>query len=127
HFLEMESAIDNFRDVGYQTMLKDLTVDKLVAAKVAAPHEIKMAFSPPDFQNNGTPVPIWNNQQLRYIEQEWAQLTAAEALAGSWCRPRVRRRDSGIRAVSRSLRAAMCAGLVPQQPPTIWTPRATQL
>ena len=35
HFLEMQSAIDNFRDVGYQTMLKDLTIEKLNAAKVA--------------------------------------------------------------------------------------------
>ena len=57
HFLEMESAISNFRDVGYQTMLSDLTVDKLVAAKVAQPHEIEMAFSPPAFQNNGIPAP----------------------------------------------------------------------
>ncbi len=77
HFLEMESAIDNFRDVGYQTMLKDLTVDKLVAAKVAAPHEIKMAFSPPDFQNNGIPIPTWNTQQLTAIEQEFTKLTSS--------------------------------------------------
>jgi len=77
HFLEMQSAIDNFRDVGYQTMLKDLTVDKLVAAKVAHPHEIRMAFSPPDFQNNGIPIPTWNTHQLTWIEQEFAQLTTA--------------------------------------------------
>ena len=77
HFLELESAIENFRDVGYQTMLKDLTVDKLFAAKVAKPHEIVMAFSPPDFQNNGVPVPIWNLQQRELIEQEFTQLTAA--------------------------------------------------
>ena len=36
HFLESQSAIDNFRDVGYQTMLKNLTIDKINAAKVAA-------------------------------------------------------------------------------------------
>lgn len=77
HFLELQSAIDNFRDVGYQSMLKDLTVDKLVAAKVAAPHEIEMAFSPPAFQNNGIPVPTWNSQQLTWIEQEFTQLTSA--------------------------------------------------
>ena len=76
HFLEMQSAIDNFRDVGYQTMLKDLTIDKLNAAKVADPHEIAMAFSPPSFQNNGTPVPTWNSQQLMWIEQAFTQLTA---------------------------------------------------
>ena len=76
HFLEMQSAIDNFRDVGYQTMLKHLTVDKLVAAKVAKPHEIAMAFSPPAFQNHGTPVPTWNSQQLTWIEQAFTQLTA---------------------------------------------------
>ena len=77
HFLELQSAIDNFRDVGYQTMLKELTLDKLVAAKVAAPHEIAMAFSPPAFQNNGIPIPTWNRQQLAAIEQAFAQLTAA--------------------------------------------------
>ena len=77
HFLQLQSAIENFRDVGYQTMLKDLTIDKLFAAKVAKPHEIEMAFSPPDFQNNGIPVPIWNSQQRQLIEQEFAQLTAA--------------------------------------------------
>jgi spermidine/putrescine transport system substrate-binding protein len=77
HFLELQSTIDNFRDVGYQTMLKDLTLDKLMAEKVAAPHEIEMAFSPPAFQNNGTPIPTWNRQQLAAIEQEFAQLTAA--------------------------------------------------
>jgi spermidine/putrescine transport system substrate-binding protein len=76
HFLEMQSAIDNFRDVGYQTMLNDLTIDKLMAAKVAKPHEIEMAFSPPDFQRNGIPIPSWNAQQLQTIEQQFAQLTA---------------------------------------------------
>jgi spermidine/putrescine transport system substrate-binding protein len=77
HFLEMESAIDNFRDVGYQTMLKDLTIDKLKVAKVASPHEIEMAFSPPDFQNNGIPIPTWNTQQLTTIEQEFTKLSAS--------------------------------------------------
>jgi spermidine/putrescine transport system substrate-binding protein len=76
HFLETESAIANFRDVGYQTMLTDLTVDKLVAAKVADPHEIEMAFSPPAFQENGIPVPFWNTQQLTWMEREFAQLTS---------------------------------------------------
>lgn len=76
HFLEMQSAIDNFRDVGYQTMLKELTVEKLTAAKVAKPREIEMAFSPPSFQNNGIPVPTWNTQQLQWIEQAFTQLTA---------------------------------------------------
>jgi spermidine/putrescine transport system substrate-binding protein len=77
HFLESQSAIDNFRDVGYQTMLKNLTIDKLNAAKVAAPREITMAFSPPAFQNNGIPIPTWNSQQLTAIEQEFARLTSA--------------------------------------------------
>lgn len=77
HFLETESAIDNFRDVGYQTMLKELTMDKLVAAKVGAPHEIAMAFSPPAFQNNGIPVPTWNSKQLTAIEQAFTQLTSS--------------------------------------------------
>jgi spermidine/putrescine transport system substrate-binding protein len=75
HVLEMQSAIDNFRDIGYQTMLKDLTIDKLIAAKVAKPHEIEMAFSPPDFQNNGIPIPTWNNQQRLLIEQAFVRLT----------------------------------------------------
>jgi hypothetical protein len=75
HVLEMQSAIDNFRDIGYQTMLKDLTIDKLIAAKVAKPHEIEMAFSPPDFQNNGIPIPTWNNQQRLLVEQAFVRLT----------------------------------------------------
>jgi spermidine/putrescine transport system substrate-binding protein len=76
HFLEMQSAIDNFRDVGYQTMLTDLTLEKLKAAKVAKPHEIEMAFSPPAFQDNGIPIPTWNSHQHVWIEQAFAQLTA---------------------------------------------------
>ena len=55
-------------------MLKDLTIDKLIAAKVAAPHEINMAFSPPAFQNNGIPVPTWNSHQLTWIERYEAAL-----------------------------------------------------
>jgi len=76
HFLEIDSAIDNFRDVGYQTMLADLTEDKLAAAKVADPHEIEMAFSPSAFQENGIPVPFWNTDQLTWMEREFAQLTS---------------------------------------------------
>jgi spermidine/putrescine transport system substrate-binding protein len=76
HFLEMQSAIDNFRDIGYQTMLKDLTIDTLKTAKVAKPHEIEMAFSPPAFQNNAIPGPVWNPQQLVAFEQQYAQISA---------------------------------------------------
>jgi spermidine/putrescine transport system substrate-binding protein len=76
HFLELDSAIHNFRDIGYQAMLKDLTIDSLMAAKVAAPHEIEMAFSPPAFQANGTAPPNFNSQQQVWIEQAFAQLTA---------------------------------------------------
>jgi spermidine/putrescine transport system substrate-binding protein len=76
HFLEMQSAIYNFRDIGYQTMLKDLTIDVLKAHKVADPHEIEMAFSPPAFQNNGIPGPVWNAQQLVAFEQQYAQISA---------------------------------------------------
>jgi spermidine/putrescine transport system substrate-binding protein len=76
HFLELDSAIANFRDIGYQTMISDLTVDTLKAAKVADPHEIEMAFSPPTFQDNGIPVPFWNTQQLTWMEREFAQLTS---------------------------------------------------
>ena len=46
------------------------------AAKVADPHEIEMAFSPPAFQNNGIPGPVWNPQQLSAFEQQYAQISA---------------------------------------------------
>jgi spermidine/putrescine transport system substrate-binding protein len=76
HFLEMQSAIDNFRDVGYQTMLKGLTVAELTAANVAPPHAIQMAFATPIMQENGYPTPIFQTQQLVWIEGAFAQLTA---------------------------------------------------
>jgi spermidine/putrescine transport system substrate-binding protein len=76
HFLETQSAIDNFRDVGYQTMLKDLTADTLKAAKVGPDHAIDMAFATAADQENGYPTPIFNTQQLTWIESSFAQLTA---------------------------------------------------
>ncbi|HEX5192687.1 MAG TPA: extracellular solute-binding protein [Solirubrobacteraceae bacterium] len=76
HFLELESAIANFRDEGYQTMLKGLTKEKLKAAKVAPAHAIDMAFATPEMQANGLPAPTFNSSQLQWIEQAFAQLTA---------------------------------------------------
>jgi spermidine/putrescine transport system substrate-binding protein len=76
HFLETQSAIDNFRDVGYQTMLTDLTKEKLIAAKVGPAHAIDMAFATAADQENGYPTPIFNTQQLTWIESSFAQLTA---------------------------------------------------
>ncbi len=79
HFLEEQSAIDNFRDVGYQTMLKGLTMQKLEAAKVAPTHAIQMAFSPPNFQSLGIPAPIYNTTQIKWIEQAFTALTSGAA------------------------------------------------
>jgi spermidine/putrescine transport system substrate-binding protein len=76
HFLELQSAIDNFRDVGYQTMRKDLTIETLMAAKVAPPHAIEMAFATAAQQENGLPAPIFNSQQLTWIERAFTQLTS---------------------------------------------------
>jgi spermidine/putrescine transport system substrate-binding protein len=76
HFLEEQSAIDNFRDVGYQTMLKGLTTEKLEAAKVAPKHAIQMAFSPPNFQSLGIAAPIYNTTQIQWIEQAFTALTS---------------------------------------------------
>ena len=76
HFLEEQSAIDNFRDEGYQTMLNGLTVEKLKAAKVAAPHAIEMAFATATDQADGLPAPIFNSHQLIWIEHAFAQLTS---------------------------------------------------
>ncbi|MHB1569842.1 MAG: hypothetical protein ACYC0H_11610, partial [Solirubrobacteraceae bacterium] len=77
HFLEKQSAIDNFRDEGYQTMLKDLSIKDLEAAKVAPTHAIQMAFATPPMQANGLPAPIFNPHQLIWIEKAFAQLTSA--------------------------------------------------
>jgi len=76
HFLEEESAIANFRDEGYQTMLKGLTKEKLKAAKVAAPRAIDLAFATAEQQANGFPAPIFNSQQLIWIERAFTQLTS---------------------------------------------------
>ena len=76
HFLEEQSAIDNFRDEGYQTMLQGLTIEKLKAAKVAPDHAIEMAFATAEQQTNGLPSPIYKPQQLIMLEQAFAQLTA---------------------------------------------------
>jgi len=77
HFLEKQSAIDNFRDEGYQTMLKGLTIQDLEAARVAPTHAIEMAFATPADQANGLPAPIFNPHQLVWIEKAFAQLTSA--------------------------------------------------
>jgi spermidine/putrescine transport system substrate-binding protein len=76
HFLELESAIANFRDEGYQTMLKDLTKDKLKAAKVAPPYAIDMAFATAEQQANGLPTPIYKSTQLLGLERAYTQLTS---------------------------------------------------
>ncbi len=76
HFLEEQSAIDNFRDEGYQTMLKGLTIEKLKAAKVAPDYAIEMAFATAEQQTNGLPSPIYKANQLVAFEQAFAQLTA---------------------------------------------------
>ncbi|MGH2858680.1 MAG: ABC transporter substrate-binding protein [Solirubrobacteraceae bacterium] len=76
HFLEEQSAIDNFRDEGYQTMLDGLTIGKLEAAKVAPQHAIEMAFATAEQQANGLPAPIFNPHQLIWIEHAFAQLTS---------------------------------------------------
>ena len=76
HFLEEQSAIDNFRDEGYQTMLKGLTIEKLKAAKVAPDYAIEMAYATAEQQTNGLPDPIFKPQQLAAFEQAFAQLTA---------------------------------------------------
>lgn len=77
HFLEMESAIQNFRDVGYQTMLQGLTIEKLKAAKVADPYAIEMAFAPPIYQQNGIPVPLTTPQQLIWFENAFTKLSSS--------------------------------------------------
>lgn len=76
HFLEQQSAIDNFRDVGYQTMRKDLTLDVLKKAKVAPEHAIDMVYATPADQQNGLPSPVLNAHQLQWTE------TAFTALGG---------------------------------------------
>jgi len=76
HFLEMESAINNFRDEGYQTMLKDLSLEKLKATKVAPDYAIEMAFATAAQQANGLPSPIYKPEQLLAVERAFTQLTA---------------------------------------------------
>ena len=71
----IDEAINKVR-VELPADANDLTIDKVTAAKVAKPHEIEMAFSPPDFQKNGIPFPSWNAQQLQTIEQPFAQRSA---------------------------------------------------
>jgi spermidine/putrescine transport system substrate-binding protein len=77
HFLEEQSAIDNFRDEGYQTMLKGLTLEKLKAAKVAPDYAIEMAFATAEQQTYGLPDPIYTAHQIVSFEQAYAQLTAS--------------------------------------------------
>jgi spermidine/putrescine transport system substrate-binding protein len=76
HFLELDSAIANFRDIGYQTMLKDLTVDKLKAAKVADPYVIDLTFATPADQADGLPVPVLSQAQQIWFEAGFARLQA---------------------------------------------------
>jgi spermidine/putrescine transport system substrate-binding protein len=75
HFLELQSAIENFRDVGYQTMLKELTLDKLVAAKIGPAESIKQAFATPTFQANGIPCPLPTTQMLTWFETAFTTLS----------------------------------------------------
>lgn len=76
HFLEEQSAIDNFRDEGYQTMLTNLTLDKLKAAKVAPDYAIEMAFATAEQQTNGLPTPVYKPAQLLAIERAFTTLSS---------------------------------------------------
>lgn len=76
HRLELESAIANFRDEGYQTMLKDLTIEKLKAAKAAEPHAIEMAYVSPTQQQNAISLPLYNSTQQRWFADIFHKLKA---------------------------------------------------
>ena len=76
HFLELDSAISNFRDVGYQTMLSSLTLDKLKAANVGDPYAVEMAYAPSIVQKNGITTPIFTAQQLQWFTQAFTGLTS---------------------------------------------------
>jgi spermidine/putrescine transport system substrate-binding protein len=75
HFLEVQSAISNFQDIGYQTMLKTLTVDKLLAAKVGPKESVNQAFATPEIQANGIPVPLPTTQMLEWFETAFTTLS----------------------------------------------------
>ncbi|MGH2843631.1 MAG: ABC transporter substrate-binding protein [Solirubrobacteraceae bacterium] len=76
HFLEKQSAIDNFRDEGYQTMLEGLTIKDLEDAKAGPKHAIQMAFATAAMQANGLAAPVFNPHQLAWIEAAFSRLTS---------------------------------------------------
>ena len=76
HFLELESAISNFRDVGYQTMLSSLTLEKLKAANVGDPYAVEMTYVPDIVQQNGITTPIFTAEQLQWFTKAYTGLTS---------------------------------------------------
>ncbi len=75
HFLEEQSAIYNYRDVGYQTMLKELTLPKLLAAKIGPAESVTQAFATPEIQANGIYAPLPTTQQLEWFETGFTTLS----------------------------------------------------
>jgi hypothetical protein len=75
--LALQRATDNWRVTGDQTMLKQLTLTELAAAKVAAPHRSTAGFATPTLQNNRIPIPTSGPQLAAAAEPEFAQLPVA--------------------------------------------------
>ena len=56
-------------------MLKDLTVDTLLAAKVGPKESVSQAFATPEIQANGIPVPLPTTQMLEWFETGFTTLS----------------------------------------------------
>ncbi len=76
HFLELESALDNYKVVGYQTPLQDLTVDVLKERELAAPELLDMIYVTDTIADNGLPKPIPTPEQHKWYDAAFAQLSA---------------------------------------------------
>ncbi len=76
HLLETETALENFKTVGYQQPLKELTLDVLKERKVGPPELLDSIFVTEEIATNGLPTPTPTREQLKWYEAAFATVSA---------------------------------------------------
>jgi spermidine/putrescine transport system substrate-binding protein len=76
HFLQAEVAVENFKTVGYQQPLQDLTVDYLVEKGAGDQALLDMVYVTSQAAENGLPNPTPTAEQLKWYEAAFAMLSS---------------------------------------------------
>jgi spermidine/putrescine transport system substrate-binding protein len=75
-FLTLENGVVNFRDVGYQQPLSQLTAARLKEAKAGNPRLIDMLYLTEEQLSKAIPPPILTPTQTLWVENAFAQASA---------------------------------------------------